>query len=111
MNQYILRLDEYEIANLISALEAAVGFAHEDSDPYARLVSPLQVLNSGDWIGQILNKLHDLCPSSEVAPNRKPEEYAVEARRRAVETAQAIERLNATCITEFHGQRPNDIVK
>lgn len=80
MNEYCLKLDEYEIANLISALEAGMGFCPSDPDVYARLRSPLTVLNSGDWIGMILNKLRPMCPDSKVRPNRTPEEYAHEAR-------------------------------
>lgn len=83
MNEYCVKLNEYEIANLISALRAVVGFEHADANPYARLKSPLNVLQSGDWTTQVLNKLTGVCPASEVTANVEPETYAALARAEA----------------------------
>ncbi len=70
-----ITLDDYEIANLRSALES---FGHatwnKDWPGYVER-SPLYVLNTGDWVGQIYNRL----PPVEQKPNRTPQELAREA--------------------------------
>lgn len=70
--EYVLRLSEYEFVNLRAALEAV-----------ARDSSPLSVLNTGDWIGEILNAIDGVDRSEgmrPVKPNRTPEESAKAAR-------------------------------
>lgn len=55
-----IELDKYEIANLRSLIEAC--FYHQRN--------PLKVANTGDWIGQIYNKL----PEVDYPPNVTPKE-------------------------------------
>src|SRR5437763_1849787 len=68
----ILELNDYEAANLGSALKAALIWQDVPDNP-------LRVLNSGDWIAQIYHKL----PELEQRPNRTPEEYVKESLARA----------------------------
>lgn len=76
-------LDDYEVANLRAAFEA-IGYGQRKCESCGSIKtfwpivgdSPLNVLNSGDWLGQIYNKLPELSH----APNVKPEEYAQRAR-------------------------------
>lgn len=62
-----LFLDEYEIVNLKAAL-AATGYECADLQS-----NPLDVLMSGDWLGQIYNKLDKIITTS--YPNFTAEEY------------------------------------
>lgn len=62
--EYAIKLTDYEIANLKSMIEA-VGY------PSHNYNTPLGVFNSGDWLGQIYNKL----PIIDYLPNRSPQEY------------------------------------
>lgn len=55
MKKYTIELDEYQIANLRAAIQA-IGYP-ADKD-YARC--PLNVLNTGDWLGEIYLKLPEV---------------------------------------------------
>lgn len=67
---HLIVLDDYEVANLRSALWAA-GTA-------STYQSPLNVLQTGDWTGQILHKLQQLAPDHK--PNAEPDVLAARAR-------------------------------
>lgn len=73
-------LDEYEAVNLLSALRAS-GCYQAMPAP-----NPLCVLNSGDWIGQIIQKIekrlslaHNQDPDSIHCPNLRSEQYVQSA--------------------------------
>lgn len=53
---YTLVLDEYERANLISLLNA-IGYGLNNDPRSASLGRVLGPLNTGDWVGQIYNKI------------------------------------------------------
>lgn len=57
-------LNDYQVANLRAAIEA-IGY------PSGTAQSPLSVLHSGDWLGEIYSKL----PKLYVQPNLRPHEY------------------------------------
>ncbi len=59
-------LSEYEIANLRSLLEAC-GYPNGQCPK-----NPFYAANTGDWLGQIYNKL----PKINLRPNRTPNELA-----------------------------------
>lgn len=84
-------LDMYELVNLRAAIEA-IGYPWPGDDGE----SPLAVLNSGDWLGQIYLKLPDPkeLEQYEVGrngrippPNSTPENYRKAARVRAARKA------------------------
>lgn len=56
-------LDEYQVSNLKAALEA-IGYPADRG--HARC--PLNVLNTGDWLGELYNKL----PETTYYPNTHP---------------------------------------
>jgi len=66
-----LTLNDYQVANLRAAIEAT-GYNGVVQDS-----SPLAVLNSGDWIGEIYWQLPKGYPTG---PNHTPNEYAIKAR-------------------------------
>lgn len=71
MTTFQIELDDYEITNLRSALEATgQGTWHES------MRNPLGVLNNGDWVGQILGKL----PVVSTIPNATADELAEQAK-------------------------------
>jgi hypothetical protein len=57
---YSIELDDYEVANLRVAIEA-IGYPWQKHKDH----SPLSVLNTGDWLGQLYLKL----PIVEKMPN------------------------------------------
>ena len=65
-----LGLDEYELVNVREALRAIM---HWQAGP-----SPLDVLHSGDWVGQLLMKLESV--QSLTQPNRTAAQYREQAR-------------------------------
>ena len=70
-DSHVILLSDYEVVNLREAINAC-GYAHV-ADP-----SPLNVLNNGDWIGQIYQKL----PYVEgIKPNATSAELAQRARK------------------------------
>lgn len=68
---HAITLDHYEIANLRVALEAC-GYGLNNRVER----NPLFVLSTGDWLGQIYNKL----PAVEWHPNATPQELAARAK-------------------------------
>lgn len=76
--RYVIELDEYEIANLRAALDATGcgTWCLSMKDPPIKS-SPLEVLNTGDWLSQIQNKL----PKVNVLPNYTSDELAESARK------------------------------
>lgn len=70
----LVALSDYEVVNLLSALQAC-GYGAADTK------SPLVVLHSGDWLGQIVQKLQSLAVEAPHGPNRTPQEYARMANR------------------------------
>ena len=70
---YNIILNEYQIANLRSALEAA-GYCDWSTQV---LNNPLYVLQTGDWLGEIYNKL----PEVDYQPNESPQVLADRASR------------------------------
>lgn len=69
-------MDDYEIANLRSAI-VAIGYPWSGDpglDP-----GPLGALNSGDWVGQIYQKLPQV---EHQRPNRTPQEYRIAAKEK-----------------------------
>lgn len=76
--RYVIELDEYEISNLRAALDATgCGTWHLSMKDPPIESSPLEVLNTGDWLSQIQNKL----PKVNVLPNHTPDELAESARK------------------------------
>jgi hypothetical protein len=73
---YPIFLNEYQIANLRAAIEAAGygGWGAEACPVAAR--NPLYALNTGDWLGEVYLML----PKVAHRPNRTPEEMAESAR-------------------------------
>lgn len=69
--RYWLGLDDYELANLKAALLAG---SRWQAGP-----CPLDVLNSGDWIGQLTYRLPDV----DLRPNVTVEEYRERARKQS----------------------------
>lgn len=72
--KHTIELDDYEVANLRSAIEA-IGYrltTEQKVIPH----SPLMVLNTGDWLGQIYQKL----PVVKRSPNLDPVELACRAK-------------------------------
>jgi len=65
--KYTIELDDYEVANLRAAIEAA---GYWGGQPAKR--NPLYALNTGDWLGQIFWKL----PQVDCKPNKTPEYLA-----------------------------------
>jgi hypothetical protein len=67
-SKHIIALDDYEVANIKAALNAT---------GYAALVerNPLMVLNNGDWLGQLYQKL----PYVQHRPNADWQELAKRA--------------------------------
>jgi hypothetical protein len=78
----VLRLNDYQAANLRAALEA-VGMGMTRVTP-----SPLGVLNSGDWAGELWWMVKDAATG--YPTNGTPESYAREANRRALADVQAL---------------------
>jgi len=75
--RHIIELDNYEVANLRSALEA-MGYNTWSKEFHGERyvpTSPLCALNTGDWLGQIYNKL----PDTGHRPNATPQELAKRA--------------------------------
>ncbi len=76
--RYVIELDEYEIANLRAALYATgCGAWHLSMKDPPIQSNPLEVLNNGDWVSQIQNKL----PKVNVSPNYTSDELAESARK------------------------------
>jgi len=87
-----IELDDYEAVNLLSVLRAS-GVSDCYMGEQMPQPNPLEVLNSGDWIGQIIRKLEkrlDMLPDQSVStfhskhfgimwPNKSPQEYVVTA--------------------------------
>jgi hypothetical protein len=65
-DQHVILLSSYEAANLRAALQAT-GYAVADAE------SPLNVMNTGDWLGQVWQKLPYI-EESECKPNSSVEE-------------------------------------
>lgn len=63
---YVLLLSGYELANLREAL-IATGYG-------SVFYSPLAVLNNGDWLGQIVQKLYGLAQDTQ--PNSTSQQLA-----------------------------------
>lgn len=61
IKKYTIELDEYEVANLRTIFEAAGYWASKTKVPR----NPLCALDTGDWFGQVYNKL----PEVEYTPN------------------------------------------
>lgn len=70
--QHVLVLNDYQVSNLLSALQAAgcCGFHDEHGD------SPLDVMNTGNWLGEIFT----LLPYVEHKANVDPSELRRRAR-------------------------------
>jgi hypothetical protein len=100
-------LDDYQAVNLLSALRASgvqSGYPRAESLPCP---NPLQVLNSGDWIGELIWMLEErlvLLPGQSVNefqsvrygkmhPNRTPVEYINESVKRYEEHKAELKRL------------------
>ena len=66
-----IELNDYEVVNLRSAIEA-IGYPH---DIVERPRNPLMVLNTGDWLGQIYLKL----PKVDTVPNHIPKDLIAES--------------------------------
>lgn len=73
---YDISLDTYEISNLKSVL-AATGHSQSDSEFVKIGRNPIQVINTGDWMGQLYQKLPDV----DYVPNIEPHELAERARK------------------------------
>lgn len=71
---HAISLTDYELVNLREALRA-MGYAN-----WAHDRSPLDVLHSGDWTGQIFNKLQEHVAENDPNPNSTAEEYRKLAR-------------------------------
>lgn len=69
--RHTLILSDYEVANLRAAIHA-VGYGAVGGD-----TSPLGVLNTGDWLGQIFNRL----PEVDLKPNAEADELRERARQ------------------------------
>lgn len=71
-------LDDYETANLAAALRAIAGHYSDGTFDWSTddWRSPLQALNTGDWVCQILAKLRPTLH----APNKTPEQARADAR-------------------------------
>lgn len=102
-----IELDDYETVNLLSALRAS---GVQDSYPTASQLpfpNALSVLNSGDWLGQLVGKLEESLElrSGEsvdefhskrygiMHPNFTPTEYVSKATQRLEEHKAEIARL------------------
>lgn len=66
---HVLILSDYEVANLRSAIQAC-GYA-------SVFRSPLEVLQTGDWMGMIAHKLSPLATGT--VPNAQPDDLAKRA--------------------------------
>lgn len=55
MKKFMIELDEYEVANLRAVIQA-IGYPADKDHPRC----PLNVLNTGDWLGELYNKLPEL---------------------------------------------------
>lgn len=75
--QYLIELDEYQITNLRALLEA-VGYPNWEI-PFS---NPLNAANTGDWVGEIYNKL----PEVDQHPNMTALEMAKTALRHVTDT-------------------------
>ena len=64
MKTFMIELDEYEVANLKEVIEA---IGYPAPYPNTRKSCPLDVLNTGDWVGMLYNKLPDV----DFEPNTK----------------------------------------
>lgn len=71
--EHVVMLSTYEVSNLVSALQAT-GYGAATGD------SPLRVLDTGDWLGQVVQKLQSVAGYWEVKPNVDPIELAEQAR-------------------------------
>ena len=68
----IIELNDYQVANLRAAIEAA-GYNTWDPNKESHVPrNPLYVLNNGDWIGEIYQKL----PTVAYQPNASPQVLA-----------------------------------
>lgn len=76
MTTHTIELSDYEIANLRAAIEAAGYNGWAPGAPPVPDRNPLHVLNTGDWLGEVYNKL----PQVDHPPNVAPEELARRAR-------------------------------
>jgi hypothetical protein len=78
--RHTLVLSDYEVVNLRAAIHAT-GYASAYGGPE----NPLSVLNSGDWIGQIFQRLPYL--GEHMRPNATAEELVDRARARQASDA------------------------
>lgn len=67
--KHVIELNDYQVVNLRAALEA-IGYPWKEEKR-----SPLTVLNSGDWVGEIWLKLDQLTLGKYAAPNDTVESY------------------------------------
>lgn len=74
---YLIELDEYQIVNLRALIEA-IGYPASEI-PFA---NPLNAANTGDWLGEIYNKL----PYTTQHPNLTALEMAQNALRHVTDT-------------------------
>ena len=103
-----IELDDYQAVNLLSALRATgVQNSYPNVEPLPR-PNALAVLNSGDWIGELIHKLEarlELRPGQSLSefqskrygimhPNFTPHEYVERAFRQVQLDLQEIERID-----------------
>jgi hypothetical protein len=99
-----IELDEYQAVNLLSALRASGLQEFYQAAEKVGMPNPLAVLNSGDWIGELVWKLEqrlDISPGDptfhskyygQLTPNRTPKQYVAESIARLDTDLKEIER-------------------
>ncbi len=76
MSKYTITLNEYQVANLKSIIEAAGYYTWNPLAPYHVERNPIYVINTGDWIGELYQMLPKEVPYK---PNKTPQQMAEEA--------------------------------
>ena len=67
IERHEVRLSDYQVANLVESLRAILG------SMYGGVASPLNAMNTGDWVGELYWKLEGI---TKAHPNRTAEEMA-----------------------------------
>lgn len=75
LDRHLIHLNDYQVANLKAAIEAAGYYTWNPLSPTHVPRNPLYALNTGDWIGELYQKL----PNIPVEPNRTPQQMAEDA--------------------------------
>lgn len=76
-----ITLNDYQISNLRAAIEACgyhFGGLEADQRPTRSVMNPLQVLQNGDWMGEI----YQMLPEVGHEPNVSANQLAINAMRR-----------------------------